>query len=249
MNSEITGGSSIIVNRQTVFIAITTFCMIALILPLLFSFAQAQTEITFFPTETFGIPTYNGTISFATGGTYTQANLENDAWNFENLRLNNSGLTKNLIVSAQNSNVTILSYREFNVTAVGVMLRYDVVGYGRQTFNLGLNAKEGDWSVILNGKFVSINDGWFMSPDQTITVTGATSNVIILYYNFSASIGGDRNSSFYQQHSVAIITAVAVATTVVLAVIIRIKTKNDFAENAGGADPKEKRWRGNKYDP
>jgi hypothetical protein len=237
-------GSSIIVNRQTVFAAMTTFCMLALILPLLFSFTQAQTEITFFPTETFGIPTYNSTISFATGGTYTQANLENGAWNFENLRLNNSGLTKNLTVSAQNSNVTILYYREFNVTTVGVRLSYNVVGIGRQTFNLGLNAKEGDWSVILNGKFVSMNDGWFMSSDQTITVTGATSNVMILYYNFSASIGSDRNSSFYQQHSVAIITAVAIATTVVLAVIIRIKTKNDSAENTGVTDQKEKMMKG-----
>jgi hypothetical protein len=233
-------GSLIIISKKTLFTVIAAICMITLVLVLFFPFVQGQTEITFTSTDKFGAPTYNGTISFATGGTYTQANLENGIWNFENLRLNNSGLRENLAVSAQNSNVTILSYRKFNTTAVGVRLSYTVVGYGKQTFNLGLNAKEGDWSVILNGKYVSINDGWFMSPNQTITVTAATSSVTILYYNFSASIGSNGQSSIYQQHSIAIITAIAVVITIVSAVVIRIKTKNDSTENTGGTDQKEK---------
>jgi hypothetical protein len=205
--------------------------MIAVVLPWICYIAQAQTDTTLKPTDKFGIPEYNSSISFATSGTYERASLENGTWNFVNLRLNNSQLLEKLTlrVSAQDSNVTITSYRTFNTTIGGVyVLGYNVTGQGNQTFNFGLNPIGGDWGVIFNGVFMVENDGWRVSPDATLTITGATANVTILYYSFPDSFGGNGNSSnqpIYQQHSVAIITAVAVAITVILTIAIRRKNK------------------------
>jgi hypothetical protein len=225
-------------SRKKTLTGITVLCVLALNPSYLFCFAQTQTETVFYSTDEFGIPAYNSKITFAVGGTYSLANLKNDSWTFQNLRIGNLGSPVNLTVSTQNSNVTIVSYQKFNTTIVGSRLRYTVVGLGEQTFNLGLNAKGGDWSVILNGKYMSLNDGWSMLPDQTITVTGATANVTIVYYDFAASIRATGDD--FQQHSVAITTGAAVAITVVFAVLIKLKNPRDETENPVNNNPIEK---------
>lgn len=208
-------------------------------LPWICSAAQAQAETAFTPEDQFAIPNYNGTINFATVGTYTYASLENDTWNFVNLDLNNSQLFLNLSLSAQNSNITLTGYQMFDFTGSNstsrrsAILLYTVVGQGKQTFNLDRILQGGQWSVNFNGNFVGENGGWTVSPDQKITITGATANVTIAYFNFINSFGGgdgnNSNQPFYQRHSVAIATGVAVAIVVVLT--FAIKRKNEKKES------------------
>ena len=119
----------------------------------------------------------------------------------------------------------ITSYQRYNTTSVtAARLRYTVMGLGKQTFNFGFVVKEGSWSVVLNGnRFMAENEGYQVAPDQTITVTGATANASISYFNLDA-LGGtadNPNLPFYQKHSVAISTGVIVAVAIALTMIIR----------------------------
>lgn len=198
--------------------------IIALTLLLACLIARVQADTTFAPTDKFGILSNNSTISFSMGGSYVRASLENATWSFVGLMFNYSQQPLNLGVSAQDSNVIITSYRTFNTTFRGVLLRYRVEGQGKQTFYIGV-LKGGEWSVSFNGVFIGENDSWSVSRDGTVMVTGAAShsNVTIAYYTFLDSFEDNSNLPFYQQHSVAIITAVAVAIAVVLAVAIRKK--------------------------
>lgn len=194
-----------------------------------FNIALAQNEVDFTPDDKFAIPDSNGLVAFAFNGTYTRAKLENDVWSFENLRLSNSAPLDKLLVAAQNSNVTIISYRRFNATIPVLFLRYSVDGPGTQIFNLGLNPEKGEWSVIFDDAFTSEGDGWSASPEGTLTITGATSDVIISYFGFPDEIAGTgaSNQPFYEQHSVAIAVAVALAITVTLTVAITARKRLD----------------------
>ena len=51
---------------------------------------QAQTNISFKPSDKFSIPAYNGSIRFAVNGIYSNATFENNTWTFTNLYLNGS---------------------------------------------------------------------------------------------------------------------------------------------------------------
>ena len=213
----------IIINKTPILTSITAIFLIALVLPWVCFITQAQTDTAFKPTDKFDIPALNSTISFANGGSYERASLENNAWKFVNLRLNNTGPLQNLTVSAQDSIVRITTYQRFNTSVTAARLRYTVVGLGKQTFNFGFVVKEESWSVVLNGRFMAENEEYHVAPDQTITVTGATENASISYYNLDA-LGGTADSSnlpFYQKHSVAIATGVVVAVAIALTAIIR----------------------------
>ena len=221
------------INRNTILTGIAAILMGALVLSWICFISQAQTDTSFKPTDKFGIPANNSTISFATGGTYVRASLENGAWNFVDLRLNNSQRPEKLTlrVSAKDSNVTIRSYQISNTTSTGgIRLRYNVTGQGSQTLNFGFIPKGGEWDITFNGIAKWENDGWRISPDATITITGATRNVAISYYGLPPSFAEISNQPVYQQHSLAIITAVAIVITVILAVAIRIK-KRDLEQN------------------
>ena len=221
----------IIINRKTTFTKIAALLLISSVYPWLCLSAQAQTVTAFTPTDRFDIPDYNGTIRFAVNGTYTEASRESGTWSFVNLRLSNSQSAEKLglKVSAKDSKVTIASCQINNSTFGGAIvrgarLRYTVVGQGTQVFDLGLDPKGGDWNVIFNGIYKGENDGWSLSPDGTLTVTGATANVTISYYGFPGSFGGNGdgfNEPILKQHSVVIITTVAVATAVLLAAVIK----------------------------
>lgn len=216
-------------NRDIIAVGITATLIILLIFTVTCHNAVAEGDFTLTPEDEFGIPASNGIISFATNGIYTQASLVNDTWNFVNLRLAYSQPLESLEVSAQNCNVTIISYLSFNVTLGGSLLNYRVEGQGKQTFNMGLDPKGGSWSVIFNEVFIGEGEGWNASPDGTLTITGATSNVTLWFFDFPDSLVSNVNANQpLYQHSVAIATAVALALTVTSAIVIRrINQKNE----------------------
>jgi hypothetical protein len=216
---------------------ISAVLLIILVLSCSYPSAQAQSDITFTPKNTFVIPTSNGTISFAFNGTYAKASLVNDVWTFVNLHLAYSQLLEKLEVSAKNSKITIISYNSFDTRFRGfrgALLNYKVEGQGKQTFNMGIPLTEGEWSVLLENEFKGEGDGWSVSPDATLTITGAKSNVTIWYFGFPESFNAeDANNPFYIEHSVAIATAVALAVTATFAFAIRKKNPKDSAKLSG----------------
>jgi hypothetical protein len=223
------------INRNKVSAGIAII-VIVLIFPWTCLNTQAQTDITFNPADKFSIPSYNGTISFAVNGTYSKATLENDTWTFTNLRLNRSQPLENFKISTQNSNVTIFSYLAFNTTLQSARLRYAVEGKGKQIFNLGLGSQEGewsgtDWSVITgNNVFIAEGEGWTISNDGTLIVTGATGNVSIVHWGFFGNSLPSSNLPFYLQHSVAIVIVMVVAVTIIVAIVIKVKSKRHSGE-------------------
>jgi hypothetical protein len=183
--------------------------------------ALAQNGKTFSPADTFSIRELNGAIKFAVNGTYSKSTLENGTWTFENLSVNYSFPIEKFRVSTQNSNVTIFMASASNTTFQGAFLNYTVEGQGTQTINFGVNIQDARWSVIFNEIFIAEGEGWTISPDQTLTITEATGNVTLYCLSITDFFGGGRNNAnlpFYQQHSVVIVTAVAVVVMVVLAV-------------------------------
>ena len=192
-----------------------------------FPYAQGQTDVSFTPTDKFEISASNGSITFAFNGTYTKANLENDTWTFVNLRLDYSQPLEKLEVSAQNSNVLIISYLTFNVTLRGVRLHYQVEGQGKQIFNIGIPLIKGEWSVLLEDDFKGEGDGWQVAPDATLTITDATSDVSIWYFGYPENFYVDDDTPFYLQHSVAIATIAALASTATIGFVIRRKNQKN----------------------
>ena len=218
------------INRKKVSAGIAII-VIVLIFPWTCPNTRAQTDITFNSADKFSIPSYNGTISFAVNGTYSKATLENDTWTFTNLRLNRSQPLENFKISTQNSNVTVFSYLAFNTTLQSARLRYAVEGEGKQIFNFGLGSQGGewsgvDWSVITgNNVFMAEGEGWTISNDGTLVVTGVTGNVSIVHWGFFENSLPSSNLPFYLQHSVAIATVVVVAIIVSVAVAIKVKSR------------------------
>jgi len=213
-NSKVSIGSALIVIIFTLSLACSN--------------AQAQTTTSFTPIDKFSIPEDNGIISFAANGTYSSATFQNNTWTFTNLQITRSRLLENLEISTQNSNVTILSYATANNTEfTSTTLRYAVEGDGKQTLNLnpGSGQETIEWSVTFNNHFIDEGDGWSISHDGTIVVSGATGNVSLArddYFN---------NASGYEQHSVAIITAMLVAITVIIAVVVKVKNREHLNES------------------
>jgi hypothetical protein len=213
---------------------ISAFLLAVLVLFCTCLSAQAQSDIEFTPTDNFVTPTSNGTISFTFNGTCTKASLENDIWTFVNLRLDNLQPLEKLEVSAQDSNITIIAYSVFDTRFRGfrgALLSYKVEGQGKQTFNMGVPLTEGEWSVLLEDEFKGEGDGWSVSSDATLTITGAKSNVTIWYFGFPESFNEDANKPFYIEHSVAIATAAVLAVTVTFAFAVRRKNQNASGKN------------------
>ena len=209
----------------------------ALILLQLCTSAAAQTEISFTSADRFSIPSLGGEISFASNGTYANATLTNGTWRFTGLKLDRSQQLGNLTVSAKNSNITITSYRAgsniSNTTVRYAWLRYVSAGQGQQTINLGIAAGEGqlglhpEWSVIVGNVWLGEGGGWTITPDGTVTVTGAVGNVSIARYSFSSSNGDTSNLPFYERHSVTIATVTMVAATVAIATLIKVRNNRN----------------------
>ena len=197
---------------------------------------KAQTNTAFNPSSKFSIPEYNGSLSFAVNGTYSAATFENNTWTFTNLHLNGSQPLKNLEFSAQNSNVTIFSYVTSNNTGLQtIRLRYAVEGTGKQILNLGLSPQEAgldssaEWTVTVNNNvFLGEGEGWSISHDGTITVSGPSGNVSVVHTDY---FGNSSNLPFYQQHSVAIAIVAALAIVVVIAVGVKVINRKQSSES------------------
>jgi hypothetical protein len=221
-------------NRNITIGSMYVVLLVVLVLPSTCLTAQAQSDVNFTSKDTFAIPASNGSINFAVNGTYTSASLDNDIWTFVNLQLDNLQPLEKLEVSAQNCNVTIIAYSMFDTRFRGfrgALFSYKVEGQGKQTFNIGVPLAPGEWSVLLEDEFKGQGDGWSVSPDATLTITGAKSNVTIWYFGFPESFNPDANQPFYIEHSVAIATAAALAITVTFALAVRRKNQNTSDKN------------------
>jgi hypothetical protein len=189
---------------------------------------QAQNATTFLPNEKFNIPERNGSISFSLNGSYASATLENGTWSFNDLRLNNSLSLGNLKVSAQNSIITITSYRSSTPFGRSQFIRYMVQGQGIQTVNFDLNytkpTQVSEWTVYRSPNiFLSLDQGWNLLPNDTIVLISQTGNVSVIHYRFD--LPDDSNLPFYLRHSIALITIVVVVATILVAVLITFKMR------------------------
>ncbi len=202
-----------------------TLLLLIIILVLAYSShtVNAQTSYSFEANTKFDIPEYNSSVSFSTNGTYEQGVLESGVWQFRNLQLNNSQNLENLQVSTLNANITITSYRQTNTTSGSARLRYVTESQGTQTFNFGPMQRHGKWSVVVNGAFLSENNGWTVTGDDKLTITGAAGSISITYYYYPPSYENSLTQPIYQSHSVIIVTTVAVVVMVILAILINFK--------------------------
>jgi hypothetical protein len=209
--------------KRPILVGVATVLAITLIFPWVCYAAEAQTGTPFTRVDNFSIPELGGvsTIRFNVSGSYTQASLENGAWKFVGLTVGNFSQQGKLYltVSAQDSNVTITSYRVTNATdsSMGsVRLSYVVEGNGTQTFNFGAIPIGGYWSIIFHRVYMSEHDFWDVSPDGTLSVRGAASgtDVNIIYYTLPSSVVDALSQPFYVQHSVAIATGVGMLIVV-----------------------------------
>jgi hypothetical protein len=204
---------------------ITTIILALLCIFQIWQVPTAQAENTFIPTDKFTTPSQNSTISFAVSGTYSNATLKNGVWSFTDLRLNGSQPLDKLEVSTQNSNITIFSHLSYDYLRKISVLTYFAEGQGTQTLNIGIGAgkEQGginiEWSVIVNDAFIAQGDRWNITPEGTLTITGLSGNVTILYFSLGEEESNE-NLPFIQQHSIAILTSCIVIATITTAVII-----------------------------
>ena len=217
-------------NSNPVLTGLSVVILVVLVFSVFCPSIQAQTRTNFTQSDKFSIPELNGTISFAINGSYLSANLENDTWTFNDLRFNITQPLGTLKVSAENSNMTILSYRSFSFFGRNPALRYNAAGDGTQTVNLGLNSTQpthpSEWTVVAPGNvFLAEGEGWNLLADNTVVLSGITGNISITHIDFG--IPNSRNLPFYKQHSIAIITAIVLAITVAIAVVVKFKMRQD----------------------
>lgn len=195
----------------------------------IYSTVQAQTIMNLAPSDQFTIPNINGTINFAIDGSYTNAILTNNSWEFANLHLDGM---RNLTfgsfkVSAQNSNVTITSYISFNENDEQGQLNYSVAGKGTQTLNFGLGAGRA-WEVAIDGVNRQQCDGWSISNDETLTITAAVSyvsiyNSIVPYFTPVASDNEPKPANFE-----SIMLIVIFITIIITATILILRQKRSY---------------------
>jgi hypothetical protein len=150
---------------------------------------------TFISEKNFAIPSLNGTVNFASNGSYLGTpNLVDNIFYFQNLVLN--GLNShgiplwNLAVSAENCGMTITAYDPgvlTGATHVATWLNYTLDGLGNQTVNLDYGYTNGNigwdgptkYAVYIDGENRSQGNGWMLLDNGWLTITGATSNVSI----------------------------------------------------------------------
>jgi len=213
--------------------ALQTGLAIVIIIALVFSVypnTQAQNSTIFAPADRFDIPDQNGSITFATNGSYSTATLENGTWTFNDLTLYNSSRLGNLKVSVKDSNITIFIYYQFTrfgQFGQGAIIRYAADGAGQQTINLDLNrtqpSDQSEWSVIVpsaDGSTIFLAEGkdWNLLADDSVVVNGLTGNVTVANFGFTPS--NEANLPFYLQHSIALYTLAILVATVATAVFI-----------------------------
>ena len=231
------GGRIISYSKTSSAIALTVIIFLLLIS---FTSVQAQTLTNFTTGDTFNIPSSNSQISFAVNGSYSSATLQGGVWVFTDLHLNRNPTLNILKISAENSNLTIVSYQTRNMTSRAVgneRFAYRVVGEGKVTVNLGYsNAGQyggSDWYVSKPGRnqttFLSLGHDYSLKNDGTLVINGLTGNVTVTHMFLDRFAGNNANLPFYQQHSVII--AVAIVMVLTLAVVLAIRLRNNGVES------------------
>jgi parallel beta-helix repeat protein len=185
----------------------TLVLLLIIISALTFASINPVHGLTMFNSGTqFAIPENNGQLNFAVGGSYDSAALENNTWNFVGLALDNYllDLTEargfggviygrdvleyshnggNFSVSLQNCEINITNYDIWGMFGPSHgWLNYTVSGIGDQSFNLyyaRLGIGPIGWDVYIDDVAAAQNEGWTISTDGWLTVSGATSNVSI----------------------------------------------------------------------
>ncbi len=203
---------------------------------LLISFptVQAQTSTNFTRADKFSIPSSNSQISFAVNGSYSSATLQGSVWVFTDLQLNRNPTLNILKISAENSNLTILSYQTRNMTSRVVgneRLAYQIVGEGKVAVNLGYsNAGQyggSDWYVSKSGRnqtiFLSLGHDYNLKNDGTLIINGLTGNVTITHMFLDRFAENTANLPFYQQHSVTITVVAVLVLTLAVVSVVRLR--------------------------
>jgi hypothetical protein len=202
-------------------------------LGLMFVFLYApelcQAAASFTSEDVFEIPSSNGDIRFGFNGTYSAAALNGAAWQFTDLALNGTVPLGSLKIAAENSNVTIQSLRTGNLFLRSAVLLYYAEGKGTQTINLCLNSTQStipsEWSVITTGGvFLAEGNGWQLLPDDSVVVSGIEGAIRVVHYNFQTP--DTSNQTFFEQHSVGLASAAAVAATVAVALAIKYRVRH-----------------------
>jgi hypothetical protein len=80
-----------------------------------------------------------------------------------------------------------------------------------------------EWSVInQDSTFFAEGKHWQLLPDDTIIVHDLVGNLTVMRYNYGYHID---DGPFYLQHSISILTGIALTITVTITVVIKLKTK------------------------
>jgi hypothetical protein len=183
-------------NSKTAIASVALACAFAMLPSPTYLSAYAQDATNFTPATQFTIPASNGTITFATSGSYETASLNNNTWNFVGFALNTTGgLTllpglgnNEFSVSAINCNITIIGPTYLNgLPPVPGWLNYTIVGVGTQAFNMYYERNMyfnehgviAEWTVYIDGVNRAQNDGWTITSDGWLNITGATNSVSI----------------------------------------------------------------------
>jgi hypothetical protein len=130
----------------------------------------------------------------------------------------------------ENSDIIIFSHLSYDYLRKISVLTYFAEGQGTQTLNIGIGAgkEQGginiEWSVIENDTFIAQGNKWNITPEGTLTMTGFAGNVTVFYFSLGENASGE-NLSFIQQHSIVILTAFVVVVTIVVAIVVRAKSK------------------------
>lgn len=200
--------------------------------------ASAQTSTAFTAATPFSIPACNSTLFFALDGTYSQAVLVNGTWVFKGLSFSNSVSLNSFNVSAHDCNVTLYFsgiFRGYLQAQDSGLLQYNTTGSGMQRFNFGLspnfaaNPKYRDLMVRFSSEFFTnssevarMGEGWQLSPDGTITVTGVVNGASIFYVDYS-NMYNDTSQPFYVQHAVTLAAVGAMLAVVAVGVVLRFR--------------------------
>lgn len=201
-----------------------------LVFPFLGTSLQAQTQSrqTISTQDKFDVPDFNGSIHFATNGSYQSAIYSKGMWIFRNLTLGTSSRTANISLSVTNCDMTVVSFSTFNLPTGRVSLRYIVSGVGTQTvrfLDLQQQTKSFEWAVTVpsatNGTaWTSEGQNWELQANNTILVYGLVGNVSITRYLFGGS-SIDANLPFPLQHSIAIVTVGVLIAVVAAAIVVK----------------------------
>ncbi|MDR0373668.1 MAG: YncE family protein [Nitrososphaerota archaeon] len=187
------------------------------------------------PTTHFLLPNCAGCICFGVNATYHSAVFANDTWSFTNLRLTESQLLRSLQISAQNSNLTFLSYEKTqNSTFQSEQLTYTTKNNGTQILTLAIDSQvdllilQTQWSV--NTPECSLVEGkdWNSLDDETIIITNVNGCVNVKRVTFADFFGNGKayaNLPLYEKHTVAIALGIGLSIIVAIAVLAKIRTK------------------------